>query len=87
MENTSEILRAVSREIDQIANRIDNGQIKPKEKVEFGHIMMSFSKELITQGKLDQTHTGRWNEKENTLNGIDIDVKEFPNNIEEEIDD
>jgi len=50
MENTSERLRAYSREIDQIANQIDTGQIEPRQKVQIGTLMMDFGKALIEDG-------------------------------------
>jgi hypothetical protein len=53
MENTSERLRAYSREIDQIANQIDTGQIEPRQKVQIGTLMMDFGKALIEDGIKD----------------------------------
>lgn len=53
MENTSERLRAYSREIDQIANQIDTGQIEPRQKVQIGTLMMDFGRALIEDGMKD----------------------------------
>lgn len=50
MENISKRLRAYSREIDQIANQIDTGQIEPKQKVQIGTLIMDFGKALIEDG-------------------------------------
>jgi len=50
MENTSERLCAYSREIDQIANQIDTGQIEPRQKVQIGTLMMDFGKAPIKDG-------------------------------------
>lgn len=89
MKNTSKILRAVCREIDQIANRIDNGQIKPAEKAVMGHVMMEFGKHLITQWKLDRMDLGGGNWREDILSGIDTDaiIMQTQSNIEEARDD
>jgi hypothetical protein len=53
MENTSEKLRAYSREIDQIVNRIDTGQIEPRQKVQIGTLMMALGKAPIDDGIKD----------------------------------
>lgn len=50
MQNTSERLRVYSREIDQIANQIDTGQIEPRQKVQIRTLMIDFGKALIENG-------------------------------------
>lgn len=53
MKNTPERLRAYSKEIDQIANGLDTGQIDPRQKVQIGSLMMDFGKTLIEDGMED----------------------------------